>query len=226
MGLFGLQRKTDRQRKAEEERRRARREDLDIYPGMRMEVATGDGRMVLSAELIDLRGDRARLRPHMDGNLLTRSDAPVPVTIRGRSSRGKGAVVLEATLRSGSNNTWQAEHLKLIKRTDNRASFRMDVDLEATVSAAGQPEEPCRLLNISTGGACIGMETRHNVGDKLLMRVGLLSETEHSALPCQILRIDEHRHEYFVYGCRFLDLKAEDENWVLRSIFQYQRQQR
>ena len=223
MGLSDLLGKSARQRRWEEEARRARREDLDLYPGMRVEVTANDGRMFLAAELIDLRGDRARLKPRMEGSLLTRSDAPVPVTIRGYSSKRNGAVVLEATLRSGSNGAWLAEHLELVKRVDNRASFRIDVDLEAVVTAMGRsqaPEEPCRLRNISTGGACISMETRHNVGDKLLMRVSLLPETERSALVCQIVRIIEHRHDYFEYGCRFLELGAADENRVLRRIFE------
>lgn len=226
MGLFELLGKSPEQRKREEAEQRARREDLDLYPGMRMEVSTGDGRLFLAAELMELRGDRAKLRPCMDGSLLTRSDAPIPVTMRGFSSKRNGVVVVEATVRSGSNNIWYAKHLELVKRVDNRASFRMDVDLVAVVVPMGRPqapEEPCLLRNISTGGACISMETRHNVGDKLLMRVYLLPETERSALACQIVRVIEHRYDYFEYGCRFLNLDAADENRVLRSILMAQK---
>lgn len=225
MGLSDLFGRGPRQRKREEARR-ARQEDMDLYPGMRVEVTTADGRMFLAAELVDLRGDRARLKPRMEGNLLTQADAPVPVIIRGHSSKRNGAVVLEAVLRSGPNNLWQAEHLELVKRVDNRATFRMDVDLEAAVSAMNQPqapEEACRLRNISTGGACISTAARHNVGDKLLMRVNLLPETECSRLVCQIVRINEHRYNYFEYGCRFLELEAADENRVLRSILEAQK---
>lgn len=214
MGLFDWWNKSSNRGK----RQQTQREDLDIYPGMRVEVSSEDGRMFLAAELIDLRGDRARLKPCMDGSLLTRSEDPVPVTIRGRGKRS-GTVVMEARVRSGPSGIWQAEHLELVKRTDSRASFRIDVDLVATASCSGGPEEPCRLRNISTGGACIGMEFRHNVGDKLLLRVKLPPETERAALACQIVRINEHRHDYFEYGCRFLELEAADENQILRSIY-------
>ena len=133
-------------------------------------------------------------------------------------------MVLEGTLRAGPNNTWQAEHLELVKRPDSRASFRMDVDLEGAVCAPGQPERPCRLLNISTGGALVELESRHNVGDRLLLRVDLLPETHGRPLACQILRIDRRRHGCFVYGCRFLDLEAADENRVLRAIMEHMKE--
>lgn len=129
-------------------------------------------------------------------------------------------------MRAGSNNTWQAEHLELVKRTDNRASFRMDVDLEASAAPVDRPdgpEEPCRLLNISTGGARVSMSSRRNVGDKFLMWVHLPPETELSGLVCQIVRIDERRYDYFEYGCRFLYMEPTDENLVLRAIFDAQK---
>lgn len=222
MGLFDLLGRTSRQRKEQEAQQRARREDLDIYPGMRVEVSTEDGKLFLAAELIEVRGDRVRLKPCIEGSLLTQTEAPVPVIIRGRSSKHDRAVVMEALVRSGPNGTWRAEHLELVKRTDNRVSFRMDVDLEGTIAAAGGPEEPCRLHNISTGGACISMRTRYNVGEKLLLRVQLPPETEPAALVCQIVRINERRYDYFEYGCRFLDLELADENCILRSIFTMQ----
>ena len=43
-----------------------------------------------------------------------------------------------------------------------------------------------------------------------------------SGLVCQIVRVDERRYDYFEYGCRFLGLDPEDENLVLRSIFDAQ----
>ena len=63
MGLFDAFRKSPKERQAEEARKRAAREDLDVYSGMRVEVTSGDGRIFLVARLSDLRGDRAQLEP-------------------------------------------------------------------------------------------------------------------------------------------------------------------
>lgn len=226
MGLLSLFGKSDRQRKFEQERRRAKTEDLDLYPGMRLEITTDDGRLFLVAELLELRGDRAKLRTFIDGRLLAKSDAPISVTMRGYSSKRNGAVVAKAKVRSGSSNIWYAEHVELAERSDRRATFRIDVDLEGTAvpTAWNQaPEEPCRLRNISTGGVCISMGTRHDVGDKLLLRAQLFPDGEQTALACQIVRILQHRYDYFEYGCRFLYVDPTDENLVLRAIFDAQK---
>lgn len=226
MGLLGLFGRSDKRRKEEQARLRARTEDLDLYPGMRVEVTTDDSRLFLAAELVDLRGNNARLLPFMEGSLLTQAEGAVPVTLRGQSSKTNKAVVARGMARNGPGNIWHVEHLELVRRRDGRASFRMDVDLEAVVTPIDRPdgpEEPCRLLNVSTGGARVGMGSRRNVGDKFLLRVSLIPETELSALACQIVRIDQRLYDHFVYGCRFLDLGPEDENYVLRTIFNAQR---
>lgn len=225
MGLMDLFRKSDKQKKLEQEQERAKNEDLDLYPGMRVEVSTDDGRLFLAAELLEVRGDRAKLKPYIDGSLLTRSDQAIPVTIRGKSSKDNSAVVVEATMRSGPNNICYAEHLELVKRVDHRASFRIEVDLEAEVTPVDQPlaqKEPGRVLNISTGGAKVSLSTRRNVGDKFLMWVSLPPNTTLSGLVCQVVRVVEHQHDHFEYGCRFLGMGPEDENLVLSSIFEAQ----
>ena len=91
MGLMDLFKKPSKQQRLEEEQERAKTEDLDLYPGMRVEVTTDDGRLFLAAELMELRGNMAKLKPFIDGSLLSRSDQAIPVTIRGKSSHGGSA---------------------------------------------------------------------------------------------------------------------------------------
>lgn len=229
MGLFDLFRKSPKQREEEESRRLAQLEDLEIYSGMRVEVTSDDGRMFLVARLVGLRGDRAQLKPSTDGNLLTKLEEPVAVTLRGYSSKENKAVVIEGTLRPGPNNTWQAEHLVLVKRSNDRAFFRMDTNLMGSITAMGRlgaAAEDCRVLNVSVGGVCIGSTVRHNIGDKFLLRVRLLPNTEANLLMCQIIRIIERRYGSFEYGCRFLELSEPEEEKILQIIFEMQRQAR
>ena len=203
MGLFGWFGKSPKQREEEDSQRRAREEDLEIYSGMRVEVSSDDGRMFLVARLTGLRGDRAQLRPAMDGSMLTTLEEPVLVTLRGYSSKENKAVILKCTVRSGSRDMW----LVMMGKQD------------------AAPEE-CRLLNISVGGACIGSGTRHDVGDKFLLWMKLTPSSEPIQVVCQILRIIERRYGSFEYGCRFLGLSGAEEERILQAIFEMQRQGR
>lgn len=229
MGLFGWFGKSPKQREEEAAQRRAREEDLEVYSGMRVEVTSDDGRMFLIAALTGLRGDRAQLRPAPGGSLLAALEEPVLVTLRGYSSKEKKAVIMKCTVRSGGNNFWQAEHLSLIKRSNDRAFFRMGTSVAGKLAPLGQmdsPAEECRLLNISVGGACIGSGVRHDIGDKFLLWAKLTANSEPIEVVCQILRINERRHGSFEYGCRFLDLSDGEEERILQIIFSMQRQGR
>ena len=60
----------------EEAHRRAMKEDLEVYSGMRVEVTSGDSRIFLVARLLELRGDRAQLEPGaevLDGLTISRN---------------------------------------------------------------------------------------------------------------------------------------------------------
>ena len=229
MGLFGLFGKSPEQREEEASMRRAEAEDLEIYSGMRVEVTSNDGRIFLAAKLTSLRGDRAQLLPLTEGNLLTRTEEPIPVMIRGFSSRENKAVLMEASVRLSPNKAWQVEHITLVKRGNDRAFFRMDTNVTATITPMirfGGAGERCKLVNVSVGGVCLGCQARHNIGDKFRLEARLLPVQAPLDLGCQILRILERKHDYFEYGCRFLDLSEADENRILQIIFGLQRKKR
>lgn len=223
MGLFDRFRKTAKQTEEEAAAERARRVDLEVYSGMRVEVTSTDGRMFLVARLAGLRGDRAQLKLSANAVLMADSQEAVPVTLRGYSSKENKTVFLRGSVRQGAGGLWQVEHLALVKRNDDRIHLRVDTDGEGVLSlldGSGGAEEPCQLRNISVGGVCLGSQTRHNVGDKFLLRVDLAGER--LALRCQILRILERRHGYFEYGCRYSELEASNEERILRYIFKMQ----
>lgn len=222
MGLFDAFRKNSKERRAEEAHRRAMREDLEVYSGMRVEVTSGDGRIFLVARLLELRGDRAQLEPGADGSLVTRSDEPMKVTLRGYSSREGRTVVMAGVIRMGSGKLWQAEQLALVDQNENRANVRVQTNLEGMFTLPdrpGVPEERCQIKNVCMGGVCIGAQARRDVGDKLLLRVDPLLELRDVPLHCQILRIDARKGGYFEYGCRFVDLGEEEERRLFRAMY-------
>lgn len=226
MGFFSRFGKSAKQQEMEFEAERPITQDLEVYSGMRVEVSSEDGRIFLVARLNGLRGDRAQIQALEGGPLPIALDGPVPVSLRGYSSREGRAVVLEGVVRPGISGIWHVEHLALIKTSNDRAFFRVDVALEATYTPIGQyakAEEPCTLVNISVGGACVSSKVRHEVGDKFLLWVKLLPELEPSLMFCQILRIVTRKHEYFEYGCSFSRMTEIDQEKINQIIFAMQR---
>ena len=110
---------------------------------------------------------------------------------------------------------------------NDRAFFRLDTNLDATAtmfSGLSMGERPCKLLNISVGGACITSETPYHEGDKFLLKVKLLADRPESVIYSEVMRII-HKDKV-EYGCRFLELTEEDETKITQNIFTVQRQQR
>lgn len=222
MGLFDALRKSPREKRAEEAQKRAVREDLEVYSGMRVEVTSGDGRIFLVAKLLELRGDRAQLECGVDGSLMADSGGPMQVTLRGYSGRENRTVILEGSIRKGPNKLWQVEHLALKDEAEQRANLRVKVELEGTYVLSGQPgvpEERCQIRNISMGGVCVGAQSRRDVGDRFLLRMDGILELRDVPLLCQVLRIDTRRAGCFEYGCRFVDLDEEGERRLFRAMY-------
>ena len=223
MGLFDAFRKSSKERRVEEAHRRAMKEELEVYSGMRVEATSADGRVFFVARLLELRGDRAQLEPGADGSLMTRSDEPVHVTLRGYSSKEGRAVSMECDVRVGAGKLWQVENLTLLDpQGEHRANVRVETDLSGSFVPDGRPgvpEESCRVENMGMGGVCLSTQARRDVGDKLRLRLERLLELGGAPLTCQILRIDARKAGSFVYGCRFLDVDEETERRLFRAMF-------
>ena len=149
--------------------------------------------------------------------------------IRGYSDRDRKAVYMEGVISPLPQNKWSVADLKVCRIGNDRAFFRLDTNLDATAtmfSGLAMGEKPCKLLNISIGGACIGSESRYHDGDKFLLKVKLLEDRPESAMFTQIVRAIEKGDAGFEYGCRFLELTEADQEQITQNIFAAQRQKR
>ena len=112
---------------------------------------------------------------------------------------------------------------------NDRAFFRLETNLDATAtmfSGLAMGEKPCKLLNISIGGASVGSAYRYHEGDKFLLKVRLLEDRPESVMFTQIVRVIAKDEEKFEYGCRFLELTEADQEQITKNIFAAQRQKR
>ena len=119
--------------------------------------------------------------------------------------------------------------LSVARLGNDRAFFRLDMNVDATAtiftgSRAG--ERPCKLVNISVGGACIASEFPYQEDDKFLLTVRLLEDRDTSVMLCQVLRIIDRGEGRCEYGCRFLELTETDQGKITQNIFAAQRKQR
>ena len=212
----------------QESQQEAGGDELEIYSGMRVEVTALDGRMLFVAKLMGLHGRQAELHQYLKA-AISQVEEPFPVRIRGYSDRDRKAVCMEGVIAPLPQNKWSVAELKVCRVGNDRAFFRLDTNLDATAtmfSGLAMGEKPCKLLNISIGGARIASEYRYHDGDKFLLKVRLLEGRPESAMFAQVMRIIERNGGVFEYGCQFLELTDADQEQITQNIFAVQRQKR
>ncbi|MEY8429855.1 PilZ domain-containing protein [Lachnospiraceae bacterium 48-42] len=196
--------------------------ELHHYSGMRVEVTDFDGCFLFVAKIQGLWKNTAELYQYSEMQIPKEDSEPLRVRIRGYSDHEKKAVYMEGVITPRDKHIWKTEELVVTKIGNDRAFFRLSTDLDATVtmfSGLEIGEKPCRMLNISVGGACVSSECRYHEGDKFLLKVQLLEDRPISSMYCQVLRIIEREDGKYEYGCKFLELTEDDQEKITQNIF-------
>ena len=228
MKLFDIWRKRAEETPAQKNEKAAEEESLDFYSGMRVEVTTDAGQILFVAKLMGLHGKKAELHQYSESEIVKDVET-IHARIRGYSDYERKAVYMEGIITPGPKHIWQVEELTIVRVGNDRAFFRLTTNLDATAtmfSGLAMGEKPCKLLNISVGGASVSSEYRYHEGDKFLLKVRLLEDRPESAMFSQIVRVVEKDEGKFEYGCRFLELTEVDQEQITRNIFAAQRQKR
>lgn len=228
MNLLNLFNKRTSGRPPQEDKQAHKTEELDVYSGMRVEVTTDAGQVLFVAKLLGLHGNKAELHQYSEFEI-TKDIESFHARIRGYSDYERKAVYMEGVITPGPKHIWRVEELTTVHIGNDRAFFRLETNLTATAtmfSGLAMGEKPCKLLNISIGGASIRSEYRYHEGDKFLLKVRLLEDRPESAMFTQIVRVVEKDEETFEYGCQFLELTDADQEQITQNIFAVQRQKR
>jgi hypothetical protein len=228
VSLLELFRKRAKERPPQEDKDTNGTEELDIYSGMRVEVTTAAGQILFVAKLMGLHGKKAELHQYSECEIVKDVET-IHARIRGYSDYERKAVYMEGIITPGPKHIWQVEELTIVRVGNDRAFFRLTTNLDATAtmfSGLAMGEKPCKLLNISVGGASVSSEYRYHEGDKFLLKVRLLEDRPESVMFSQIVRVVEKDEGKFEYGCRFLELTEVDQEQITRNIFAAQRQKR
>ncbi len=202
---------------------------LSVYTGMRVEVTEEDGRFLFVAKLMNLHRDMGDLYQYSETAVPVEEGAePMAVRIRGYSDHERKAVYMTGVAHPEAERIWPVTKLVVEKIENARAFYRLDTDLPATMtmfSGILAGEKPCRMLNISIGGARLFSENEYHEKDRFMLKVKLLEERPQSVMYCEVLRTFK-REEGWEYGCQFLELTEEDQEKISQNIFDAQRKKR
>lgn len=228
MSLLNLFGKKSKEPSSQENKDANETTEIEIYSGMRVEVTTDNGNLLFVAKLLGLRDNKAELHQYSELEI-PEQEEPLHVQIRGYNDHNQKAVYMAGIITPGAKNVWQVEELTVSRTGNDRAFFRLNTDLNATAtmfSGLEIGEKPCKMLDISVGGARIRSECRYHEGDQFLLKVQLMEDVPESAMYCQVLRIIEKDNQKFEYGCKFLELTEKDQEKILQNIFAAQLQKR
>lgn len=227
MGLLDLFKKKDADKKTEQ-LLKPPSHSVEDYAGLRVEVTNHSGELMFVAKLEHPRGNTAELHQYSEADAPEDAE-PVRVHIRGYHDHDRKAIYMEGTITPQPKHIWLVEDLVIEKISNDRAFFRLSTNIDASATTFGgmnAGEKPCKLLNISVGGACIGSEFPYEEGDKFMLKVKLMEDRDLSTMFCQVLRVIDKGDAKYEYGCRFLELNENDQEKITQNIFAVQRKQR
>lgn len=146
------------------------------------------------------------------------------VYIRGYTQDSE-PVDLKGTVEESSRTLLRISHLQAVPRDEQRANFRLPIDSDATLyyqeDERMQNPEQCKLVNLSTGGACIQSEYIHGEGEVLRLKIQLEGYAPMTLLG-EIIRVEEPSHGIFRYGFLFAKLSQNENTSLTRMLFNIQ----
>lgn len=194
---------------------------LSGFIEMRLQVSSMNEELLFMAILAELRGNDAVLEEYAGGGEIDKEN-PIPVKMRGYSPYTKNAASMEATVSAGPDRIWFAENITDIKIGNERMFFRLNTQTDGTAvySVDGTiVKAPCRILNISAGGALIICGRAFAPGTKLLLKFRLVPDGEDYSIFSRVLRNIAKKNEKPKYGCQFVDIKESVQDMIIKDIF-------
>lgn len=228
MKLFHLFGKSAKKEPLQEAEKELSLEEHGVYSGMRVEAMDSENQLIFIAKLMSLHENSAKLHQYSEAEV-SLEEEEMKIKIRGYSDSDKKVIHMEGILKQGDGGIWPVEELTFIKSGNDRAFFRLNTDIDGSMTLVGKigaGEEPCKLLNISVGGAYIRAEPALEMGDKFLLQAKLHPDRDTSLIFSEVCRIIEREDELFEYGCRFIELNEADQKQIIQAIFERQRKKK
>ena len=209
----------------------AETQTIELWPGMVAEVMTPENHLIFVGRVDKIRDEGVYICELNDDTLpMVLVNQPVKV----RFYRETDNIVLHAKVAGSTDQMWKIDQLQSAFAREKRGSFRQNIsiDIEARCGKCSgrdwRPDKlfPCRMLDISVGGALVSCEEAFQEGDRLVITEALLVPNAPAfTFRCQIRRADEWNEGVNRYGCQFDTLAPRDQDRLLQAIFSIQREE-
>ncbi len=195
----------------------------ELYTGMKVEVLSPHNNL-LFVGVLNIHDGILEVHPENDG-LLPLADYQQAIKLRGFQKNSQ-AFTLNGSVGQSSAEFWRIENLKFLQSKDSRAFFRQNANVKAEILPKthykGQEKMPCKILDISAGGARVLGSPGFQDGDLFILEVSLISEDESFSMTCQVRHAAEVGRD-MEYGCQFVGLPEKEQERLLQTIFALQR---
>ena len=198
----------------------------ELYSGMTLEVETPEGAQVLTGRLAGYIPSEATLTLERLPGALSFGTREVgsSVVIKG-VNEAMTQFYLKGTIQESSRVACRIKDVKVKNFPEQRHNFRLRINVPATRYAQGDEgrknPEPCTLVDISTGGACVESEYLHAEDEVLRLKVELADYAPMEFLG-EIIRITEPKPGRFRYGFLYAQLKEAELTDLTRTLYNIQ----
>ena len=204
----------------------------DLYTGMKAEVMTPANVLIFVGKLRLMNGgDILEVRAE-SGGYVPRALYNQPVKLRVFHRDGSSST-LNGNVRGNSFDFWRIEQLAHLQGggENNREFFRQNTGVEGWVypitSSKGQ-RFPCRVLDISGGGARVVTSKLFELGGTFRLEVSVIPDQPPFTVTCQVTRTlvrsrPGSSSRKLEYGWQFVELSPRDEERIMKTVFALQR---
>lgn len=201
----------------------------ELYNGMKAEVLTEANALIFVANLDRLSGTAAEVHAESEG-VLPQTVYNHPVKLRCFRRDGT-TLTLTGKVTQNNSQFWRVEGLKYVHNSESRSFFRQSTGVDGLLAPEKGPsalKSPCKILDISAGGARVRTERLFAKGAVFRLETTLLPEDSPFFMTCRVVRVNAaspptRATPKYEYGCQFIGLPKREEERLLQAIFILQR---
>lgn len=195
-----------------------------LNEGMSLNVTLQNGQPLLSGQLASFTQSTMTLERTPGQFSFATCNIGSTVYIKG-INQDSVPVDLKGIVEDSSRIQLRLKNVKVVPRDEQRSNFRLPLDTAVTLyyqeDERMQNPEQCKLVNLSTGGACIQSEYIHCEGEVLRLKFQIEDYAPMTFLG-EIIRVEEPSHGVFRYGFLFAKLNDNENMALTRMLFNIQ----